>query len=164
MTVDKFSRAQAASEAASRAQFAAKESAVVAIRKMLQALALALDGSSLLGQPNLGRGKIWYSGVRAMSRDAAESLPRAGSGEDGREVLCLSIKGNLEYVCWGKDRTLKVRPAIESDYRAEWPEDIAEAILVAIDYHLVGADASVARYAELKALSELLTAALSEEL
>lgn len=163
MTNEKLSRAKAASEYALREKTAARDAAIQAISRMLKSLETTLDGTSLMGLPNLGRSSLPYRGVRAMSRNADEPLPRAENGVDGREVLCLSMKGQLEFASCAADLSLKVRPAAENEYRAEWPEDIAEAILSAIEYHLEGADASAERYMRLRRLSYRLSEALTEE-
>lgn len=163
MSEDKFTRARAASIAASDERDSARRAARVAIDKMLAALSLALDGGSMMGLPNLGRSSLPYRGVRAMSHNADEPLPRAEGGRDGREILCLSIKGELEFVACAADLSLRVRPATEDDYLAEWPQDIAEAILTAIEYHLQGSSAAIERYTRLRRLSYRLADALSEK-
>lgn len=161
MPEDKFSRAAAATESAGGAQTAARESAYAAIQMMFKALELALASSHLRGLPNLSSSALPYRGVRVTSRKTSESLPRATDASDAREALCISDMGVLEFVCLTRDSSIRVRPVPAEEYRAEWTEDVAEAILATLNYHMAGCDKTARRYSKLKRLSDRMISALN---
>lgn len=160
MPEDTFSRAAAATVAATSAQGAARERAYVAIGSMFKALSMALGGKMLRGLPNLSSSALPYRGVRVTTRQSGESLPRA-TDTDEREALCISDMGVIEFVCLTRDSSIRVRPVPAEEYRAEWTEDVAEAILAALHYHMAGCDKTARRYAKLKRLSDRMISALN---
>lgn len=162
MPEDTFSRAAAATVAATSAQDAARERAYAAIGLMFRALEMALDVKMLRGLPNLSSSALPYRGVRVTCRKDSESLPRA-TDTDAREALCISDAGALEFVCLTRDSSIRVRTVPAEEYRAEWTEDVAEAILATLNYHMAGCDKTARRYSKLKRLSDRMISALEPE-
>ena len=137
------------------------EKAIVAITGRLRA---AVEPQSLR-LPNLGTSRSSWRGVRVGTKNPAEPLPlpRGDRTGDGREVLCIDRFGHLVFARLRADMSLVERSLRFDEIRAEWAEDVAEAVCAAIDYHLEGCDRAMVRYADLARLSQRLQAALTEE-
>lgn len=159
---DKLSRVRTATEAVTRERDEAQRSAVRAIRVMLEKLRDAV-GSEQLRLPNLGTSVVYWRGVQVLAKTVDEKLPVPLKGPgDGREVLCISSKGFLVFAKLRNDLVTLTSGVADADIRAEWPDEVAEAISAAIDYHLHGCDRSQTRYLKLRQLNQRLEAALNE--
>lgn len=162
MTKDKFSRARAAIEAVTTERHGAGAAAASAIRLMERALTSSLGGERMYGLPNLATGTLPYRGVRCLCKHTDERLPRPPEGGgDGREVLCINGHGKLVFARMLASLEVSERDLHDGEIRAEWPEDIAECILLAVDYHLEGCEKTTKRYTSMRSLSNRLIGALN---
>lgn len=162
---DKISRAKTATEEAVRARDLANTGARQAVDLMLRTLREIIGEESLSGLPNLANANCPYRGVRVMSKKTAAKLPmppRIGL-KSGRRVVCINIRGHLVYAWRNYDLTTDELVVPLDEVKAGMAEDIAEAAIAAIDYHLGGCNRAIQRYSDLRKLSTRLVAALTEE-
>jgi hypothetical protein len=163
MKDEKLGRAKAATEAVARERSQSQRSAVKAIAKMQARLREAM-GDEMMRLPNLSNASWPYRGVRVFAKLVNEKLPmppRVGN-EDGREVVCIDPRGSLVYARRLSNLMPTHRAVPPQDIRAEWPEDVAEAIVAAIDCHLQGCDRALERYSKITQLNQRLMAALED--
>lgn len=159
MPEDRIGRAKAATEAAVRERESASATARKAINLIIDALAEIIGGESLRGLPNLATSSSPYRGIRVRAtKRALWELPK-----DGKEVLCLNMRGKLVFAKYLDDLSVAERTCDLDMVRAEWAEDVAEAAISAINYHLAACDKAGKRYAKISKLNKRLVAALTEE-
>ena len=157
MPEDKISRAKAATDSAVRQRDLASSPARKSIQLIVGSLGEIIGSESLRGLPNLASSSDPYRGVRVLAtKNAGGSLPK-----DGREILCINMRGKLAYARYLDDLSVKERPLDLADVKAEWAEDIAEAEIAAIGHHLHACGKAEKRYAELTNLSERIVDALT---
>lgn len=166
--VDDYSVEQAEIQRSSREleeeKRASREASVRAIRNMVRAVQLALEGGRLHGMPNIANQSTHpYRAARMRTKHYDEPL---GYPPLGRErtpwKLCLNDQGRLVFACQDRNGSVFEEPVADEDLRAEDAELVAETLAVTLRDHLEATHKRSHRYKKMREISERINRALSE--
>lgn len=138
---------------------ASKEAALVAARAMIgeiQAAVLkALDGTTLMGLPNLGTSRDTYHAVNVRGADPARKFWRG----DNKPTLVIARTGELQVVTFGRDEIVYEDVDFEKLGAGDL-QAVAERYKLALDLHLARCRESVQRSEEIVSLARAIAKAL----
>jgi hypothetical protein len=143
----------------------ARESAVLAIRSLEDALVEALGGEKLLGLPNLASSKLPWRGARVRG-GAGKRLSTQYFGKGGgwsRPVLCVEETGHVVLVSRSRSGEISTRQAMDDELIAEDVAHLAELLPTIIETHIKRAEARRETFARLRALSTRIKAATGDD-